>query len=472
MSRAFPFPCLALLTLGFAVLGASGCHSNQQAADNSNQTQNGQQQDAADPAAANVAPVASGGTEGPPAQEAEDQGYSQQASGQPSQDDTADEAEYGIPPEDTASQPPPPLPDYDQPPCPGDGYIWAPGYWYYAPAGYYWVPGAWVQAPYVGALWTPGYWAFAHGRYNYFHGYWGPHVGFYGGINYGFGYTGFGYQGGYWHGNTFDYNRTVNNINVDAVHNYYSYRIRQNNTTRVSFNGPEGVQVRPRLAELAALREPHAPPMNTQVQLRRQAMANHAQFVQANHGRPAQAAFTRPVAAQSGVHPVSQPVRNLPAAARSAPEAARNGRPANPPRTANEPQNHAVQINRTAPPRTQEHQPEPVYPETNRAQQKYAQPMHSQAKPGEPTRPQSNMESPRREQPRQQTERPQPQPMHTEPGRAVTARPEPQRAAPARPEPQHAAPAQPRRAEPSRPAQSHPQAQEKRPAPDHREEHK
>lgn len=30
-----------------------------------------------------------------------------------------------------ATQPPPPLPEYDQPPCPGDNYIWTPGYWSY-----------------------------------------------------------------------------------------------------------------------------------------------------------------------------------------------------------------------------------------------------------------------------------------------------------------------------------------------------
>ena len=43
-------------------------------------------------------------------------------------------------------------------------------------------------------------------------GYWGPHVGFYGGINYGFGYTGIGYQGGYWDRGVFSYNRAVNNV--------------------------------------------------------------------------------------------------------------------------------------------------------------------------------------------------------------------------------------------------------------------
>jgi hypothetical protein len=53
---------------------------------------------------------------------------------------------------------PPVLPVYAQPPCPGDGYIWTPGYWAWGPDGYYWVPGTWVMAPEPGLLWTPGYW--------------------------------------------------------------------------------------------------------------------------------------------------------------------------------------------------------------------------------------------------------------------------------------------------------------------------
>ncbi len=47
---------------------------------------------------------------------------------------------------------PPALPVYEQPPCPGEGYIWTPGYWAYAD-DYYWVPGTWVLAPQVGFLW-------------------------------------------------------------------------------------------------------------------------------------------------------------------------------------------------------------------------------------------------------------------------------------------------------------------------------
>ena len=48
---------------------------------------------------------------------------------------------------------PPALPIYDQPICPGDGFLWTPGYWAYDPDdGYYWVPGTWVEAPEVGYL--------------------------------------------------------------------------------------------------------------------------------------------------------------------------------------------------------------------------------------------------------------------------------------------------------------------------------
>ena len=53
---------------------------------------------------------------------------------------------------------PPALPVYTQPLCPGDGYLWTPGYWAYGQDGYYWVPGVWVQPPSGGVLRTPGYW--------------------------------------------------------------------------------------------------------------------------------------------------------------------------------------------------------------------------------------------------------------------------------------------------------------------------
>src|ERR1700756_4315444 len=104
---------------------------------------------------------------------------------------------------------PPALPVYEQPPCPGAGYLWTPGYWGWSDDdGYYWVPGTWVVAP-VGLLWTPGYWGWNDGVFLWNDGYWGPTVGFYGGINYGFGYTGEGFYGGEWRGRSFYYNRAV-----------------------------------------------------------------------------------------------------------------------------------------------------------------------------------------------------------------------------------------------------------------------
>ncbi len=118
---------------------------------------------------------------------------------------------------------PPELPVYAQPICPGQGYIWTPGYWAWDAddEDYYWVPGTWVLAPEVGFLWTPGYWGWGGSSFVFYEGYWGPRIGFYGGVNYGYGYFGRGYEGGRWDGEHFYYNRTVNNINVTEIHNVY-----------------------------------------------------------------------------------------------------------------------------------------------------------------------------------------------------------------------------------------------------------
>ena len=143
---------------------------------------------------------------------------------------------------------PPAIPVYEQPPCPTEGYMWTPGYWAYAPTGYYWVPGVWVAPPRVGFLWTPGYWGFAGGIYGWHAGYWGPHVGFYGGINYGFGYGGVGFVGGAWRGGAFAYNTAVWHVG-GGFHNVYEDRTVIDETThqRVSFNGEGGVRAVPTL---------------------------------------------------------------------------------------------------------------------------------------------------------------------------------------------------------------------------------
>ncbi len=191
---------------------------------------------------------------------------------------------------------PPVLPVYTQPICPGDGYIWTPGYWAYGEGGYFWVPGVWVQPPSVGLLWTPGYWGWGGSAFLFHAGYWGPHVGFYGGVNYGFGYGGVGYGGGFWRGNSFNYNRTVNNVNVTNIHNTYNTTIVNNNTTynRTSYNGGQGgLQARATPQEMQASREQHINPTQNQMQHQTMASQNRAQFASVNHGQPAMAAQAR-----------------------------------------------------------------------------------------------------------------------------------------------------------------------------------
>ncbi len=193
---------------------------------------------------------------------------------------------------------PPALPVYEQPICPGAGYLWTPGYWAYGADGYYWVPGTWVTAPAVGLLWTPGYWGWGGGGYFFHAGYWGPHVGFYGGINYGFGYGGVGFVGGRWHGGVFAYNTAVMHVNTTVIHNTYVDRTVINNVTvnnHVSYNGGTGgVSARASSAELAAEHEHHIAPTSMQTQHEHAASTNRALLASENHGKPAIAATARP----------------------------------------------------------------------------------------------------------------------------------------------------------------------------------
>ncbi len=195
----------------------------------------------------------------------------------------------------TATDAPPPLPDYDQPPCPADGYLWTPGYWSYGAVGYYWVPGTWVQPPTVGFLWTPGYWGFVGGVYGFHAGYWGPHVGFYGGVNYGFGYGGVGFAGGRWEGGHFAYNTAVMHVNVNVIHNTYNQTVINNNVNRVSFNGGAGgIHAVPTPQERSFGQEQHVPPTSMQMQHIQAASSNPALAARTNGGHPGIAATPRP----------------------------------------------------------------------------------------------------------------------------------------------------------------------------------
>jgi hypothetical protein len=175
---------------------------------------------------------------------------------------------------------PPLLPVYVPPPIPGPGYIWGPGYWAWDGDDYYWVPGTWMLAPAVGLLWTPGYWGWGGGVYAWHGGYWGPHVGFYGGIDYGYGYGGVGYHGGYWRGSTFIVNNTV--INEAPAH-------------RVAFNGGAGgVAARPTPAEMQATHEHHVGMSEEQTHHEQLAARDKTMRASFNHGRPPVAATQKP----------------------------------------------------------------------------------------------------------------------------------------------------------------------------------
>jgi hypothetical protein len=325
---------IAAAVLGFLV---AGCHSNQN--QNQNQAQNqSQSQPAADPAAANMVPMSSSdsgaGTQNPPppppdqasqapdnsgADQGQPSGQGQNQPGDQYQSQSGDQYQSAPPPEqygndygeteeDASAEAPPPIPEYEQPPAPEPDSIWTPGYWAYAPQGYYWVPGVWVMAPWIGALWTPGYWDFYGRQYYWRPGYWGPHIGFYGGVNYGCGYYGDGYRGGYWRDRHFYYNTAITRVNETVIHNVYIYHVENRfNNSRVSYNGGRGgLMYRPTRQEMAARNERHYAPLAAQQDLVRRAAQNRAQFAAVNHGRP-QVAVQNRLTNEMGRVPAARP---------------------------------------------------------------------------------------------------------------------------------------------------------------------
>jgi hypothetical protein len=182
---------------------------------------------------------------------------------------------------------PPELPVYEQPPIPGSGYIWMPGYWAYGPNGYYWVPGTWVLPPTVGLYWTPPWWDWSGSAYIFHGGYWGPSVGYYGGINYGFGYFGSGYEGGRWDHGRFFYNRDVNNIGDRRITNVYSGPAHQAPDNHVAFHGGVGgMPGEPNTQERTAAGARHWQPTAPQAQHFDAARSNPALLHTTNHGQP------------------------------------------------------------------------------------------------------------------------------------------------------------------------------------------
>jgi hypothetical protein len=223
---------------------------------------------------------------------------------------------------------PPVLRTYEQPLCPTDGYLWTPGYWAYGQSGYYWVDGAWVAPPQAGFLWTPGYWGFASGIYSFNAGYWGPTVGYYGGVNYGFGYGGRGFDGGRWQGSHFAYNTAVSRVNTSVIHNTYVQQVSYG-TNHASFNGPGGVSARP-TSQQATLARQH---QQASFQAPRAQTAAGNTGAGRTFGQPARVAAARPAAApaeRNRPQAQSSPRQSVPRpqmSQRAAPQAAPQQRP-------------------------------------------------------------------------------------------------------------------------------------------------
>jgi hypothetical protein len=203
------------------------------------------------------------------------------------------------------SEPPPPLPYYDQPPVPEPNYIWQPGCWAWGGSGYYWVPGTWVPAPQPNLLWTPGYWSFSIGGFGWHPGYWATQVGFYGGIAYGGGYFGHGYDGGRWDNDRFRYNSAVTNVtnvtNTTIIKNVYVNKTVVNNyndttVNRTSYNGgPNGTFARPTASELAVNNLHHVAPTPIQRQHAQIAAQDRRLLATVNDGKPPLVVAPRPL---------------------------------------------------------------------------------------------------------------------------------------------------------------------------------
>lgn len=359
---------------------------------------------------------------------------------------------------------PPPLPYYEQPPIPADGYLWVPGYWAWDQSedDYYWVPGTWVEPPQRELLWTPAYWGFEDGRYGFHPGYWGQEVGFYGGIDYGYGYGGEGYLGGRWNNGAFFYNRTVNNVENVRITNVYNETVVVNNRTNVSFNGGNGgTPVRPTLQQETFARERHVEATPVQRQQVETASKDRALFSKQNHGKPAVAATPRagvfqgagvvrgsstPVAAKPGAPPPPNGAEKPGAVPNAAPskevpkEMPKAGeKPGETPRQAEPPR--AGEMNRQAP----------------KAEER--------GKPMQAPPPKAEERKPVQEAPKAEERRPAQEPSKTAPPKAEPPRREEQR----RPAPEAPRAAEPRPAQEARPPQAMqprpPAAQAPRPQP-------
>jgi len=252
---------------------------------------------------------------------------------------------------------PPVLPVYEQPPCPEPGWMWSPGYWAY-------------------------------------------HVGYYGGVNYGFGYMGIGFVGGMWRGHDFVYNTAIMRVDQGRIHNTYIDRniVERNtivNDRHVSFSGGrDGIHHDPMPEERLAERDQHVAVSSYQAQHESAARSDRNSYFKNNNGRPSSLAVARPMAPQSRTAPGSmkqtqqgtfnnRPATNAPSGVQSQPM--RQTGPSN--------QNRQVQQAPQAQPNRQVQQA----PQARQSQQPAAQPSRQVQQAPQARQPQQPQAQPSRQ---------------------------------------------------------------------------
>jgi hypothetical protein len=339
--------------------------------------------------------------------------------------------------------------------------MWTPGYWAYGEDGYYWVPGSWVPAPYEGALWTPGYWGWSGGLFVFHDGYWGRHVGYYGGVNYGFGYGGIGFAGGEWRGHEFAYNTAVMSVDERRIHTVYVDRtiVERGYVARdshVAFSGgPGGIRHDPAPEERAAEREQHVARTSFQQQHESAARSDRTSYFKSNGGRPQNLAVARPLGSESHGGSVGRPGSQggMQQGGRNAGAGQMGQRPNSVPQTHSQPTQQSRPATQQRPmqqsPTQQARPAQQGRPET---QQRPAQ----QTRPAQQSRPEAQQRPAQQSRPEAQ-QRP-----------AQQNRPEAQQ----RPAQQSRPEAQQRPAQQSRPAPQQRPAQQSRPEPAPKNEHK
>jgi hypothetical protein len=132
-------------------------------------------------------------------------------------------------------------------------------------------------------------------------------VGYYGGVNYGFGYGGIGFAGGEWRHGAFAYNTAVMHVDERIVHTTYVDRtvVERGYVARDSHvaysGGPGGIRHAPNAQEQTFAHEQHVAPTAYQTQHMNSAQADRTSYVKNNGGHPANLVASRPLAAEA--HP-------------------------------------------------------------------------------------------------------------------------------------------------------------------------